>query len=481
MARKTILQKGSIFFVLFASIGMVAAIGVTAMNLLKGPVRAMAQITKRTVAENAMIANGKLTLIMSAQTPGDCDHDGRIEPVEWADAGGKPAPANGGLLPSSVGASLQDPWGNGYGYCAWDHGTLNLDTTCGASARRLKGGLQQGNPVVAVISAGPDQIFQTGCLPHGQASYVLKPPNSDDIVLSYSYAEALSLTGDLWNLKLDDSDTATIAKNLSVTDGGGHEQLSFDADTKALALGSGGTGQLPNIKTDFIQNLTANAPVEFLSNIKTGDAWISGDGTDKGLKIDANGKVSSSGDVEAAGNLATAGKMQAKTADISTAVANAVAAIVTSSGTSGVGLKASGTSKAIEAEGIVDMTNNKIVNLAAPTLNTDAATKKYVDDKFGSTNSTQVTRCESFVFTGCSGGTPQALTKTNLGECKKACEAANAQCCEAEFTTLPGNPNATLANCKGYSAPSQTNGGLRNILAAILGGGKFVAGLCYLE
>ena len=50
---------------------MVAAIGVTAMNLLKGPVRAMAQITKRTVAENAMIANGKLTLIMSAQTPGD--------------------------------------------------------------------------------------------------------------------------------------------------------------------------------------------------------------------------------------------------------------------------------------------------------------------------------------------------------------------------------------------------------------------------
>lgn len=475
MSRTRIFQKGSVLFALFASIGMVAVTGVTAMNVLKGPVRAMSQITKRTVAENAMIANGKLALVMSAQTPGDCDNDGRIEPVEWSDAGGKPTPANGGLLPSTIGASLQDPWGNGYGYCAWDHGTLNNDAACGANPHRLQGGSSAGTPVVAIISAGPDQVFQTGCLPHGQASYVLKPPNSDDLVLSYSYAEAMSLTGDLWNLKYDDSDTATIAKNLSVTDEVGHEQLSFNADSKELSIGTGGTGHLPNIKTDYIQNLTANAPVEFLSNIKTGDAWISGDGTDKGIKISASGKVSSSGDVEAAG------MVQAKAADISTEVANAVAAIVTSSGTAGVGLKASGTSKAIESEGIIDMTNNKIVNLAMPTIDTDAATKRYVDDKFASTGNVQSTKCESFVFTGCTSGTMHSLTKTNLGACKKACEAAGVQCCEAEFSSLPGNPNVALAHCKGYEAPSQTSGGLRNLLTIILGGGRFVSALCYLE
>lgn len=469
MMRCKAFQEGSVFFVLFASIGMVAAIGVTSMNLLKGPVRAMAQITKRTVAENAMIANGRLALVMSAQTPGDCDHDGKIEPLGWADAAGKPAPANGGLLPSTIGASLQDPWGNGYGYCAWDHGTLNHDAACGTTPRRLAGSTIAGTPVVAIISAGPDQVFQTGCLPHGQASYVLKPPNSDDLVLSYTYAEAMTLTGDLWNLKYDDADTATIAKNLSVTDDVGHEQLSFDAASKELSLGSGGTGQLPNIKTDYIQNLTANAPVEFLSNIKTGDAWISGDGSNKGLKIDADGKVSSSGDVEAAG------KVQAKTADISTATANAVAAIVTSSGTAGVGLKASGTSKAIESEGILDMMSHKIINLAVPAVDTDAATKKYVDDKFGSTTTAKTIKCDGFMASACAGGGAQNLAKASLGDCKAACQAAGVQCCEATFPVLSNNPNATLSACKGYPAPSQP-GGITGLLGGLFG---TVAAFCY--
>ncbi len=451
------------------------------MNMLKGPVRTMAHVTKHTAAENNMMATGRLALIMSSQTPGDCDNDGSIEPLEWADPGTAAAPVNGGLLPNTIGASLRDPWGNNYGYCAWDHGLKNADAACGLNAHRLIGGQMPSSPVMAIISSGPDKTFQTGCIAHGQGNYLLTLPGSDDLVLSYTYSEAMVLGGDLWNLKTNDTNTATIAKNLSVTDQLGQEQLGFDAATKALSLGSGGTGQLPNIKTDYIQNLTADAPVEFLSNIKTGDAWISGDGTDKGLKIAADGKVHSSSDLAAAGNVEASGEVIAAGASISNATANAVAAIVTASGTSAVGLKASGTSKAIESEGVIDMTNNRIINLAEPTTNTDAATKKYVDEKFGMSSTVQTTKCESFVFTGCSGGVSQTLTKTNLGACKKACEAANAQCCEAEFSSLPGSPNTALANCRGYAAPSQTNGGLRNILAAILGGGKFVSALCYLE
>jgi len=442
-------QKGSLIFVLYASIAMVGVIGVAAMHVMKGPVRAMSQVTKRTIAENNMIASGRLALMVSARETGDCDSDGIIEPLEWDDAGGQIAPLNGGLLPGNIGAALQDPWGSPYGYCAWDQGSLRNDVTCGNNAKRLKGSATPDKLVIAILSPGPDRVYQTGCQADGAGEYLLSIPQNDDVVMPYSYADAVAMSAGLWNLKAGDLQTATIDKNLSVTDNSGDEQLSFNADSKALEIGTGGTGSLPNIKTDFIQNLTANAPVEILSNID-----VSGD-------VDADGMLS------------------AESATITTSVANAVAAIVTASGGSGIGLKASGTSKAIEAAGIIDMTNHKITNLAEPTADSDAATKKYIDDKI---YGPQKIKCESFVFTSCTGAVSNAgLAKTNLGVCKKACEAANMQCCEAEFASLPGDPNIALTACRGYAAPSQTSGGLRNLLTILLGGGKFVAALCYLE
>lgn len=448
MKNRTPTQCGSVFFLLFSSLVMVGLIGAACLHLLKGPVKTMAQVTKRTIAENNMMASGRLALIMSVHAPGDCDNDGLIEPVAWSPSGSVPAPVNGGLLPPTIGASLLDPWGNAYGYCAWDHGGLRNAPGCGASSQRLAGDISYGYPVIAIVSSGPDKIFQTGCLPHGQANYILKTPGSDDLVLSYTYAEAITLSAGLWNLKADDASTATISKNLSVTDNSGSEQFTFDAQQKELTIGAGGTGALPNIRTDYIQNLTENAPVEFLTDIKTTD-------------VEASGSV-----------------LAAK-ASIATEEENAVAAIVTSSGDDGIALKVSGTSKAIEAEGILDMTGHKIINLLPPAADNDAATKKYVDDRLSVSG--QTIQCESFVFTSCTGSAPQNLTKTNLGTCKKACEEAGVQCCEAEFASLPGNPNAALSNCKGYNAPSQTSGGLRNILTILLGGGKFVAALCYLE
>lgn len=448
MPPKNAFVTGSILFVLYASLAMVGMIGAVGMNIMKGPVRAMSEVTKRTIAENHMIASGKLTLMVSARQTGDCDQDGMVEPLEWQAGAGKSVPLNGGLLPSNIGAALQDPWGGGYGYCAWDHGAVRGHILCGQNAKRLAGANSPEKLVIAIISSGPDRIFQTGCRPEGSGDYLLRVPGNDDVVLAYSFAEAIALSGGLWNLKENDVSTATIAKNLSVTDTGGAEQLTFNADTKSFAIGVGGTGELPNIRTDYIQNLSNNAPVEFLSEIKAKD-------------------------------VSSAGKVKAVEADISTEEANAIAAIVTASGNDGIGLKAIGTSKAIEANGVLDMTGNKIVNLLTPSADTDAATKKYVDDKIG--GGAQTIKCESFVFTSCTGGGAQSLAKTNLGACKKACEAAGVQCCEAELASLPGNPNAQLNSCKGYAAPSQTSGGLRNILTILLGGGKYVAALCYME
>ncbi len=422
-------QNGSILFVLFASIAMIGVIGVVGMNIMKGPVRAMADVTRRTIAENHMIASGKLALIMSAREVGDCDKDGLVEPIEWANAPtGKPFPLNGGVLPPTIGAALTDPWGNPYGYCAWDHGPIRQDVLCGASAKRLNGANTPDKLVIAIISAGPDKIYQTGCQSEGNGDYLLRAPGGDDVVMSYSFAEAIALSGGLWNLKDNDVGTATISKNLTVTDQTGTEQLSFDAASGQLALGDGGTGQMPNIKTDYIQNLTANVPVEFLAGIKVPD-------------------------------------VEASTAILSTADANAVAAIVTASGTSGIGLKASGTSKAIEAAGIIDMTNNSIINLAPPSVNTDAATKKYVDD---ATNPTiKKIKCEAFVFSGCTGGTTQNLTKTSLGDCKKACEGAGVSCCSAQYATTASNPNVMLGECVGHTG-GKPNNAVINLLSGLL-------------
>src|SRR5690606_40482051 len=51
--------------------------------------------------------------------------------------------AGGGLLPSTMGAGLSDPWGVQYGYCVWDPGTASVSNAVpacgGATPRRLQG------------------------------------------------------------------------------------------------------------------------------------------------------------------------------------------------------------------------------------------------------------------------------------------------------------------------------------------------------
>lgn len=250
-------QSGNVFFALFGAVGLVGVLGAALMTVLKGPVAGMQKVTKYTVAENAMIAAGRLAIVEARD---DCDSDDVMEPLAWDDAGRAPHPSGGGLIPSTVGSSKQDPWGNSFGYCAWDHGAEVAHAGCGGAGQNRLGGNADieddaGGIVLAVISSGPDRVFQSPCGAH--PDYVTK--GGDDIVLEYTYGEAQSLAGGLWTPKGESG--AEIARDLEV-------YSAVSPTTQIFGVDSSSDPSKPSIKVDFIQKLSdAATGVTVLSNL----------------------------------------------------------------------------------------------------------------------------------------------------------------------------------------------------------------------
>ena len=188
-------QSGNIIVAIFAAIAAVGVLGVVTMNTIQGPVRTMSEVTQRTIADNDMIA---ATILISetslAAANADCDADGVIEPIPFQDAGVYSAPAGGGIIPMNIGAKRTDPWGNPYGYCVWDDGAVVYDDACGGpDANRLAGGNTTTAPVIAIISSGPDRVFQTTCSDYidEDTHTVARAPNSDDMMHVIPYGQFL--------------------------------------------------------------------------------------------------------------------------------------------------------------------------------------------------------------------------------------------------------------------------------------------------
>lgn len=218
-------NAGNVFFALFAAVGMVGAVGYGFNTVLKGPISAMTETTRRTVAESTIITSSRLAIVgaTTQQTlAGDCDNDGLIEPLPFRNAGGNPAPVGGGYLPTGLLPSSIDPWKTEYGYCAWDHGSMrvsNAVVACGgATPRRLQGSLLMNRYAIAIISAGKDRTFQTRCNAYvnDTTELIQLTPGSDDIVLGYTYAEANNLGNGMWKPKTADPTTTITDKNLQI-------------------------------------------------------------------------------------------------------------------------------------------------------------------------------------------------------------------------------------------------------------------------
>jgi hypothetical protein len=272
-------QSGNIFFLLFAAVGMAGVVGVSIQQYVMSPLKTASSVTRKNSAETQMqlgIRVAATNAVTQQALGGDCDSDGMVEPMPYVDAGANPHPVGGGFLPNNIGSVQNDPWSTRYGYCVWDHGSAIDDAGCGGAPQlRLPGTNGQEWDAMAVISAGPDKVFQTSCnawadldannLP--DTPLVNKPTSSDDVYYSWSYKQASAVAPSLWTLETLDPSTAEIDKNLSVKDGGSVEQLGFDATTKALTVGTGGRGEFPTIRTDYIQALT-NPSIQLLDAIQ---------------------------------------------------------------------------------------------------------------------------------------------------------------------------------------------------------------------
>lgn len=309
-ALRKISEAGNIFLMLFGAVAMVGVVGAATMTIMKGPVRTMSIVTKRTITENNMIATGKLAIIASAQGNSDCDGDGTVEPIPYDTAIGT---TGGGTIPLNIGVARQDPWGQEYLYCGWNHGD-NIDTTgsaVGCDATKLRtGNIGATDYVLAIISAGVDGVFQTAC--NDAAPFLDKPTTSDDIILGFTYNEATTIAAGLWNLQSGNPNVAEIVKDLEVKNTpSGPAQLAFDSALGNLSVL--GSGRFPVVQTDNIQAI-GGAGIGLASNLATGGSWLSGDGGNEGLQVDGAGDVTASGDLTitdtlTAGNLATTGTL----------------------------------------------------------------------------------------------------------------------------------------------------------------------------
>lgn len=251
-------DKGSVFTVLMVGIGMAATLSIAAYQLLTGPIASVSRVTQHNLAKNQMITINRIALMDAVLQPssGDCDSDGYVEPRAWRATTGQ-KPTNGGLLPLAMGAPTSDPWMSDYGYCVWDVGTLSAQAGCGGATGRLDGadnpvaGNAKTLTVMAVISAGPDRVFQTTCNAYVDATtdLIATTAGSDDLVQRYTYAEAAAGGGGegLWFLKSGDPSTATISKGIEVGGSGLVQATAVNTTGKIIAGGGLQFGTQANV------------------------------------------------------------------------------------------------------------------------------------------------------------------------------------------------------------------------------------------
>ncbi|MCB9988796.1 MAG: tail fiber domain-containing protein [Rhodospirillales bacterium] len=253
-------ESGNVFFTLFGAVALIGVIGVATATLVRGPLGTVVSLNQKAKVDSQLQIARKLAaldaVMRTAPLP-DCDGDTFIEPTLPDTAGTCGTMlTGGGCLPATTSAAKQDAWGTSVGYCGWDHGT----TTGACQIGLLDGDTAGGGTVIAVISAGPNRVFETSCV--NDPTYVNRVAGSDDIIFEWTYDEASDgVGGGLWSVKSGSSDTITTDKNLEISSDATFnsgtttfESTAAFAAGSALDLSAGGLFNLPTSASTGTQN-----------------------------------------------------------------------------------------------------------------------------------------------------------------------------------------------------------------------------------
>ena len=238
-------ERGSIFTALLGAVLLIGVISVATFNILAGPVATMSRNNTQQMANQQIDAVTRVIIdsVVKGASDGDCDADGYIEPTAYTSTN---------KLPVTLGVPQADPWGTDYLYCPFDVGTVDA-AGCGGAGALLTNGSptpaannENTRYVIAVASAGPDRIMQTTCSAYVNGTTAIVTPGGDDIVRTYTYAEALAAAPDIWDLS-----TAGVAqlnnKKLEIL-------APADSSVKASIDEATGVGQFANVTSTNLIN-----------------------------------------------------------------------------------------------------------------------------------------------------------------------------------------------------------------------------------
>jgi len=250
--------RGNVFALLFGAVALTGVLAAVGMQTLTGPVTTITRVTQKNIAETNLLMNAKIianAVPLGANT-GDFDSDTTKEAAAFVNAaGGETPPTNGGYLPTDLGLALTDPWGTKYGYCVWNHGSTNTAASgisgrsyiVGDNTTQAQIGIQ---PLIAIITAGPDKIFQTGCPSFTSGIMnVVKAAGSDDIVQEFTYEGASAAANGLWTLDAPGGQVAQLRDSANAA-----VQVSINRDT--------GIGDFVGVTTATIAAKTDNVAMD---------------------------------------------------------------------------------------------------------------------------------------------------------------------------------------------------------------------------
>ena len=273
-------ERGNVFFTLFGAVAVVGVLGAGIMSTMRGPLTTMVEVNRIEETKAEMGISLRLILLKGSEQDGSGTPDVLTEPKAPTAC---TSATNAGCIPNDTSAKQKDAWGTSYAYCAWNNGSDDA-----AIGTILGGDVSTNNIAVALISAGPDRVFQTSCQTNpgsGGGFQVISPADGggDDIVRKYNYNDAAAGSDGLWALQAGASgDEARVEEEINVGGGAG-----------SVSTFEGGARFNENIQTEGNVNTDVIGPVpsgtqdyvEFTNGILLGDTATCTDGM---LRINAN-------------------------------------------------------------------------------------------------------------------------------------------------------------------------------------------------